>query len=203
MTKNNEVFTASNGIQVRVSPDAVKRVQYKSAASVAWGNVGKYSGGYSADSAVGVALAEFYRHREDVRLRRVRSEVDTDYVIYVDNALPEDPSVRVWDEKTGRSAVYYLSDTTEDDSTWDTHRNVARAYFEANPPAPVLPTEPGLYVNSTAWSKTRTNLVILALGVGGDWTRKDNGDESSSAEALEFATYWAKNGELVRLSAEV
>lgn len=195
MTENNEEFTASDGLQVRVSPDAAKRVQYKGAHSPGWGNVGKYSGGFSVDSAVGVALAQFYRHREDVRLGRVRSEVDPDYVFYPVEGKPNE--VDMLNERTGRSENY---------ARWEAElldESVVKDYFEANPPAPVLPTEPGLYVNSRAWSKTRTSLVILALGVGGGWTRKDNGEESSSEEALEFATYWAKNGELVRLSAEV
>lgn len=197
MTEETEVFTASNGIQVRVSQDVARRVQYMGAHSSEWSNVGRFSGGYSVGSPLGLAVDEFYRHRNDVRLGRVRSDVDPDYVLYVSE---DGKWVRVVDEKTGWMSGYYRMDAPflfETDENYAGHRAAAKAYFEANPPKPVLPTEPGLYVNSKAFQGTPSAVILLALSAGGEWFRKDNGWDGGDAKDL--ATLWVERNELVRL----
>ena len=78
-------------------------------------------------SAEGIeALREFFRHEEDERLSRWRSNVDTDIVGYA----VDDASIRLVDEAThGNTSMFYRTDT---DGLGPLSK-AAREYFDAHP----------------------------------------------------------------------
>ncbi|WP_144834057.1 hypothetical protein [Microbacterium sp. BH-3-3-3] len=149
-------FTASNGIEVGITPDGFSQLNLNPK-----GNrivFGSSVSSFSPDTTA--ALREFFQAEADERLGRWRWPQNPQWVLYPD----EDGDVVAMDESTGQSTSLLTRLTV---SRFPNAEGcpAARAYFDAHPePKPWQQAEAGELWELTVEGVTRTYASIASTG---------------------------------------
>lgn len=125
----DEIFTASNGYQLRQNERTGNRIEYRSGSYGSWkSDTATHS--FSPKSVVGTAVSEYLIHLRDLELGRWRDPKFPQYVVYPSDTGDKN-RVRVIDETTGFS--YHLSREGVSGNERYPEISAAVRYFEAHP----------------------------------------------------------------------
>lgn len=133
-----KTFTASNGVRAQIAEGG--SIRWAAPGSETFGNLYDYSVG----SLLDVALAEFYRFRDDERVGRWRSSADPTWT-----AVVQSGSNMVIFRNDDGDRAFTASDRKDSLHQWSGDlREIAREYFAAHPEPKPLPDVDGIYAVS-------------------------------------------------------